>query len=180
MTEGRQGRLCLGAFVGAHGVRGLVRLKSFTEVPEDIAAYGPLGDEAGRRAFAIELTGRAKGLLLAKVEGVSDRDAAEALKGTRLYVDREALPAVEDEDTFYHADLIGLAVETRDGRPLGRVRALHDFGAGDVIELEGAPREAPAMLPFTRAVFPEVDLDGGRLIADPPDEVEARPRDGVD
>ncbi len=162
-------RVCVAAVAGAHGVRGLVRLKTFTEVPEDALAYGPLSDEAGTRVFRMTAQGRAKELLVAAVEGVADRDAAAALRGTRLYVARAALPALE-EDAFYHADLIGLAAVDRQGNSLGRVRALYDFGAGDVIELEGADGGL-SVLPFTRQVVPEIDLAAGRLVVDPPQEV---------
>ena len=170
-------RVCLGAFAGAHGVKGQVRIKAFTEVPEDVAAYGPLSDEAGARRFVITLTGRSKGLLLARVEGVGDRDRAEALSGTRLYVDREALPALAEEE-FYHADLIGLAAEDLGGRPLGKVKAVHDFGAGAMIELDGGPGGPGLVLPFTRATVPTVDLETGRLVVDPPAELEGDRDDG--
>lgn len=174
-----EARICLGKIVGVHGVRGLVRIKSFTERPEDLVAYGPLGDKAGDRVFDVTLKGRAKGVLLAAVAGVGDRDRAKALQGTELYVERSALPALaEAEDEFYRADLIGLAAEDPQGRPLGRVRAVHNFGAGDVIELAGVPRGVPVgvpggslMVPFTRAAVPTVDLAGGRLVVDPPREI---------
>ena len=161
-------RVCVAAVAGAHGVRGLVRLKTFTEVPEDCAAYGPLSSQDGSRIFKVELQGRHKALLLARIEGVSDRDQAEALRGTRLYVERAALPEPEQEGEFYHADLIGLAAEFRDGSALGRVRAVYDFGAGDTLELTGTPDGKPLMVPFTLAVVPEVDIAGGRLVVDPP------------
>jgi len=155
--------------VGAHGVRGLVRIKSFTEAPGDIAAYGPLSDEAGARSFAVRVTGEAKGAILAAIAGVADRDAAEALKGTRLYVDRAALPVPVDAEEFYHADLIGLMAEDRAGRALGRVVAVHNFGAGDLLEI--APEGGQSLLlPFTKAAVPEVDLAGGRLVVEPPAE----------
>ncbi|MDJ0609420.1 MAG: ribosome maturation factor RimM [Kiloniellales bacterium] len=162
-------RVCLGAFAGAHGVRGLVRIKTFTEVPEDVAAYGPLSDEAGARSFQVTVTGRAKGAVLAKVEGVADRDAAEALKGVRLYVDRAALPPPGDADTFYHADLIGLTAETPGGQSLGQVVAVQDYGSGPLLEVRDRARNA-AFYPFTRAVVPEIDIAGGRLVIAPPDE----------
>jgi 16S rRNA processing protein RimM len=161
---------------GAHGVRGLVRLRAFTERPEDVTAYGPLEDEAGDRRFAFELTGRSRGALLARVEGIGDRDQAQQLAGTRLYVARDRLPEIEEAETYYHADLIGLAAEDRDGRPLGRVMAIHDFGAGEVLEL-GGPEAAKRggsgslLVPFTRAAVPTVDLEGGRLVVDPPPEI---------
>jgi len=170
-------RLCLAVITGAHGVRGLVRLKSFTEDPESVAAYGPLTDEAGRRQFQLQLKGRVKGVLLAALEGVTDRDAAEALRGQRLYVERAALPPPEDPEEFYHADLIGLRVETEAGDLLGEVMAVHDFGAGDLLEV--APPEGRAFyLPFTREAVPRIELAARRLVADPPLEVTARPGPG--
>lgn len=175
-------RVCLGVIAGAHGVRGQVRVKSFTETPEDLVAYGALSDESGARSFAVTLAGRSKGALLAKIDGVTDRDQAEALRGTKLFVARDALPALADQDEFYQADLIGLAAEDREGRPLGRVRAVHNFGGGDMIELTGLERPQPGdappgslLLPFTKAVVPLVDLTAGRLVVDPPQETEAEP-----
>lgn len=172
-------RVCVAAVAGAHGVRGLVRLKAFTEVPEDCAAYGPLSNADGSRVFKVELLGRHKALLLARIEGIGDRDQAEALRGTRLYVDRAALPEPEDADEFYHADLIGLAAELRDGTVIGRVRAVYDFGAGDTLELAGTADGKPLLVPFTLAVVPVVDLAGGRLVVDPPpgllDDAEGGP-----
>ena len=154
---------------GAHGVRGQVRIKAFTEAPEDLAAYGPLSDEDGGRQYRITVTGRSKDQLLARVAGVADRDAAAALKGTRLYVPRSVLPAPQDEETFYHVDLIGLLAEDVAGRPLGRVVAVQDFGAGAMLEV--APDGgATGYFPFTRAVVPEVDIAGGRLVIDLPGE----------
>ncbi|MEQ8966285.1 MAG: ribosome maturation factor RimM [Azospirillaceae bacterium] len=164
--DGSGARVCVGAITGPHGVRGLVKIKAFTETPEGVTAYGPPGDEAGRRIFDITLQSRAKDQWIARVKGVEDRDAAEALAGTRLYVDRAALPPPEQEDTFYHADLIGLAAVAPDGRTLGTVRAVWDFGAGDVVEIAGDG--PPLLVPFTRAAVPEIDIPGGRLVVDPP------------
>ncbi len=159
-------QVCVGIVTGPHGVTGAVRIKSFTAQPEDIASYAPLADETGRRHFELRLLGTAKGVLIARLAGVEDRDQAEALRGLRLCLPRSALPQPEAEE-YYHADLIGLDAALGDGTPVGRVRAVHDFGAGDMIEIErhGAP---PAMVPFTRAVVPVVDLAGGRLVIDPP------------
>lgn len=167
-------RVLVGVVVGAQGLKGALRVKSFTADPLDIASYGPVEDEAGARRFRLKVTGEAKGTVIASVEGVKDRNAAEALKGTRFYVPRAALPASEDEDEFYHADLIGLPVELADGAALGKVRAVWDFGAGDVLEI-ARPDGEVMMLPFTKAAVPVVDVKGGRLIATPPEEVEARP-----
>jgi 16S rRNA processing protein RimM len=158
-------QICVGVVTGPHGVTGAVRVKSFTAQPENIAAYGTLADESGRQSFALRVVGAAKGVLIARLSGVADRNRAEELRGLRLYLPRSALPPPEEEE-YYHADLIGLEAVRRDGTPVGRVRAVHDFGAGDTIEIErpGAP---PAMVPFTRAVVPVVDLDAGRLVIEP-------------
>lgn len=171
MTAPRGQRVCLGVIVAPHGVRGLVKIKSFTAEPEALAAYGPLHDEAGTRTFEIALAGRTKDLLLGRVAGVADRDAAEALKGTRLYIERAALPEPEEADTYYRADLVGLRVEDEAGQGLGRVAAVYDFGAGDLIEVE-RPDGTSDLLTFTRAVVPVVDLAGGRLVVRPPGAVE--------
>lgn len=178
MAKTGERRVCLGAIAGAHGVRGLVKIKSFTEVPEDLAAYGPLTDADGERRFEIRLTGgRTRDLLLGEIAGIADRDRAEALRGQRLYVERAALPEPEPE-TFYHADLVGLRAEDRSGRVLGRVAAVDNFGAGDILEIvpdEESKGSAPLMLPFTRAAVPEVDLEAGRLVVEPPAETVAGP-----
>ncbi len=164
-------RVCLGEVVGVHGVKGLVRVRPFTEAPEAFAAYGALQDDEGRR-LSLEAVGRAKGVVLARVEGVMDRDQAEVLRGTRLYVQREALPVIEEAETYYHADLIGLTAESAEGRPLGRVTAVHDFGAGDLLEIApepsaGTKRGESLLVPFTREAVPEVDLEAGRLVVRP-------------
>jgi 16S rRNA processing protein RimM len=163
-TAGR--RVCVGVVAGAHGVRGALRIKSYTAEPADVARYGSLADEAGRREFKPRLIGVAKGVVLVKFAGVVDRDAAEALRGCRLYLPREALPPPDDEE-YYHADLIGLDALLGDGTRLGRVQAVHDFGAGDCLEIVRSAGP-PAMVPFTRAVVPVVDLENGRLVIDPP------------
>lgn len=161
-----QPRVCLGVITAPHGVRGWVRLKSFTAVPEAVAAYGPLEDEAGARRFVLTLKGMGKGVLLAEIEGVADRTAAERLKGTRLYLPRAALPAPGAEE-YYHADLIGLAAVLADGTPLGRVAAIHGYGAGDSLEI-ARPAGPPVIVPFTRAAVPDIDIAAGRLVIAPP------------
>jgi len=164
-----QARVCLGAVAGAHGVRGALRVRSFTAEPEDIAAYGPVTDEAGTRTFTLRIVGQARGDLVIKVDGINDRNAAEALKGTRFYVARAALPE-PDADEFYHTDLIGLAAENDDGAPLGTVRAVHDHGAGTLIEIR-SNEGAELLVPFTKAAVPVIDIAGGRIVVSPPDEV---------
>jgi 16S rRNA processing protein RimM len=164
-------RLCVGVIVGAHGVRGDLRVKSFTADPQDLVSYGPLTDAGGAREFVFRVLGSARGLLRVHMDGVEERAAAEALAGVELYIARERLPAPEN-DEFYHADLIGLRAERRDGSFYGTVRALHDFGAGDVIEIALA-EGGVAVLPFNEAVVPEIDLAGGRVVIVPPEDIEA-------
>jgi 16S rRNA processing protein RimM len=165
-------RVLVGVVAAAHGVRGLVKVKSYTAVPADIAAYGPLADETGRRRVGLQVMSAAgAGTLVCRIDGVADRDAAEALKGLRLYVDRAALPAPEAEE-YYHADLIGLAAELPDGTPFGRVVAVQNHGAGDILEIERPEGRPPVVdLPFTRAAVPVVDVAGGRVVVDPPPEL---------
>ena len=160
------GRVCVGAVAGAFGVRGEVRLKSFCAEPADIATYGPLFTEDGGRSFSVRLTRPVTGGLGARLSGVGTREEAEALKGVTLWADRDALPSLPD-DEFYHADLIGLEVVDTGGAVLGRVRAIYDHGAGDILEIAG---RKPIMLPFTRQFVPTVDLGAGRVVADPPEE----------
>jgi 16S rRNA processing protein RimM len=159
-------RVCVGAVAGAHGVRGAVKIKSFTGTPEDIARYGALEDESGERHFTLRLTGAGKGVLIGHLSGIADRNQAEAARGLRLYLHRDALPPTE-ADEYYHTDLIGLEAVLSDGTAVGRVRAVHDFGAGDTLEI--ARDEAPPLVvPFTCAIVPSVDLAAGRLVIDPP------------
>ena len=162
-------RVCVGAISGAFGVQGEVRLKSFCADPEDIASYGPLWAEDGTRSFKIKLTRPVAGGLGARIAGVETKEQADALKGVSLYADRKRLPRLPD-DEFYHADLIGLEVRDPGGKPLGTVRAVHNHGAGDLLEISGAGFDL--LLPFTRAVIPTVDLTSGRLVADPPEGLE--------
>lgn len=158
--------VCLAAIAGAHGVRGAFRLKTFTAGEQAAASYGPLRTEDGSRRLTLKIVRVLKpGLALATAKEISTREDAEALAGTKLYVARAALPAVEDENEFYHEDLIGLAVVDEAGASQGRVAAVHNFGAGDILELKDRPGGAkPALIPFTRAAVPEVDLAAGRLI----------------
>ncbi|MGE0719844.1 MAG: ribosome maturation factor RimM [Alphaproteobacteria bacterium] len=164
-SAGAEPMVLVGVVVGAHGVRGGVRIKSFTEDPAAIGRYRPLLDGAGRR-LELRVVGQVKDALIATIKGVADRNAVEAMRGTRIFVPRSALPP-PDEEEFYHADLIGLAAETADGRPYGRVVAVANHGAGDVLEVQLAVGP-PVVLPFTRAAVPVVDIAGGRVVVDPP------------
>ena len=161
-------RICVGAIGGAFGVRGEVRLKSFPAMPEDIAAYSPLSTEDGKRAFDVTLTGQTTNGFTAQLSGVTTKEAADALRGTRLYALRAQLPNLPD-DEFYHADLIGLEVFDTGGAVLGRVKAVLNHGASDILEIHAPGMSATILLPFTTEAVPTVDLAAGRIIADPPD-----------
>ncbi len=160
--------ICIGAIAGAFGVHGEVRLKSFTATPEDIASYAPLTTEDGTRTFEVTLTGQTKNGFTARLSGVATKEQADALRGARLYVPRDRLPGLPD-DEFYHADLIGLEVFDTGGMALGRVRAVLNHGASDLLEIEMPGQSATVLLPFTRQAVPTVDLTAGRIIADPPE-----------
>lgn len=158
-------RVCVGVVTGAHGLHGLVRVRPFTEIPEDVAAYGPVESADGRRRFALDVRNRTgKGQLLAAIEGVGDRDAAEALKGEELYVPRDRLPASDPEE-FYHADLLGLDVVDSEGTTLGIVRAVQNYGGGDMLEIADTSGRL-GTIPFTRASVPDIDLAGRRVTVD--------------
>jgi len=162
---------------GPHGVRGAVKLWTFTEDPLAVQRYGPLASKDGARRFELTHVREAKGHLVATLKGVDSREDAERLNGVELYVAREKLPATE-ADEYYHADLIGLAAVNAAGEPIGRVTAIHNFGAGDIIEI--APASGPTLLlPFTNAVVPVVDIAGGRVVVELPSEVEGDKPDSI-
>jgi 16S rRNA processing protein RimM len=163
-------QICIARIGAAHGVRGAVKLWTFTEDPLAVKAYGPLVTKDGARQFELTHVREAKGHLVATLKGITTRDAAERLNGVELYVAREKLPAT-GEGEYYHADLIGLAAVTPADQPLGRVIAIHNFGAGDIIEI-APPHGASLLLPFTNAVVPSVDLKGGRVVIELPNEIE--------
>lgn len=154
----------------AHGVRGEVRLWSYTENPAAVAGYGPLESEDGARRFEIESLRAAKDHFVARLTGIDSREAAEALRNLELYVPRERLPPIEEDDTFYCADLVGLTAMTADGEQLGTVTAVHNFGAGDIVEIAPATGGAPLMMSFTETTVPQVDVKAGRIVVVPPAE----------
>ncbi len=159
-------RLCVGVVTGAKGLQGEVRIKSFTDRPQDLTAYGPLTDESGARIFSgLHIVAVLKGQVIARMDGVNDRTAAEGLKKTRLHVLRAALPVVET-DEFYEADLVGLGVEGVSGEALGTVRGVDDFGAGPVLAVDLADG-GELLVPFTQARVPKIDPAGGRVVIDP-------------
>ena len=164
-------RICVGAISGAFGVHGEVRLKSFCAQPEAIAAYAPLWTEDGSRSFTVKLTRGSGTGLTARLSGIQTKEEADALRGVELFADRHRLPHLPD-DEFYHADLIGLEVLDTGGTVLGHVRAVHNHGAGDILEIYGPGRKTTLLVPFTKKAVPTVDLTARRIIADPPDETE--------
>ena len=167
--------VCVARIGAAHGVRGAVKLWTFTEDPLAVRRYGPLLSKDGKRQLEIAQVREARDHLVATFKGVATRDEAERLNGIELYVPRDKLPAIA-EDEYYHVDLVGLSAVTTDGQPLGRVLAIHNFGAGDIIEI--APLKGTTMLlPFSNAVVPEVDLPGGRVVIAMPQEIEGEDRD---
>ncbi len=163
--------LCIGAIAGSFGVSGEVRIKSFCSEPTDIASYGPLLSEDGTRQFHITLTRPVAGGLGARVQGVSTKEEADALRGTSLFVPRERLPSLPD-DEYYHADLIGLAAHDTGGELIGKVTAVYNHGAGDILEIATNRHKSALLLPFTLAIVPNVDLTAGRIVVDLPDEAD--------
>lgn len=164
-------RIIVGAIAGSFGVQGEVRLKSFCADPAAIADYGPLYTEDGSRSFKVKLTKAVSGGLGARLTGIATKEQADALRGTSLYADRDKLPRLPD-DEFYHADLIGLAVKDPGGALIGTVQAVHNHGAGDLLEISGPGMKTSLLLPFTKAAVPTVDLAARIIIADPPEEAE--------
>jgi 16S rRNA processing protein RimM len=167
----------LGAVIGAQGLKGEVKVKTFTQSPERLGAYGPLHTKDGKR-FRVLSVREARDAAVVALDGVNDRNAAEALKGAELFVPRSALPK-EEADEFYHADLVGLRAEDTEGRAMGTIRAVHNFGAGDVLEIIRDDGDE-VFLPFTREVAQEIDIEGGRIVIAAPEEIEAGEKGSVE
>ena len=176
--------VCVAVIAGAHGVHGAVKVKSFTENPEDFSAYGPLMDEDGSIILTPKNPRPVGNAFTMRSPEITTREQALALKGTQLYVPRNILPEVEDEDDFYYADLVGLTVKTTDGKRMGVVKAVHEFGAGDMLEIQppkSAGKQASWYHPFTKVGVPKVDLEAGRLVIHIEEAVMGRdPNDGPD
>jgi 16S rRNA processing protein RimM len=162
--------ICIARIGAPHGVRGAVKLWTFTEDPLAVKRYGTLSTKDGARQFEVTHARTAKDHLVATLKGVATREDAERLNGIELYIAREKLPAT-DTDEYYHADLIGLAAVNAANEPIGRVTAIHNFGAGDIIEI-APPHGTTMLLPFTNAVVPSVDLAGGRVVIELPAEID--------
>ena len=165
--------LLMGRIGAAHGVRGDVRIQSFTEDPLALAGYGPLS--TNRPGLVIEIAS-ARGVLnngiVARLKGVGSREAAERLNGVELYVDRALLPQPDDEDDFYHADLIGLTAQLEDGTVIGKVAAVPNFGAGDILDVRASNGAESFLFPFTRAVVPQINVAAGYLVIVPPTDAD--------
>jgi 16S rRNA processing protein RimM len=157
--------VCVGRIAGGHGIRGWVRITSYTEIPENVGAYGPVTDETGEHMFELEVMRMAKAHVLARIPGVEDRNAADALRGVRLFVPRDRLPA-PDDDEFYYDDLVGILAETSDGEALGEILSVQEFGSGPMLEI-GRKRGRTFLVPFTRDMVPIVDLAAGRIVVEP-------------
>jgi 16S rRNA processing protein RimM len=171
-------RILMGRIGAAHGIRGEVRIQSFTEDPLALAGYGELETNRPGLTVAIEAARTSTNVLIARLKGVADRNAAERLNGVELYVDRARLPAIEDEDDFYLADLVGLTARLADGTKLGQVLAVPNYGAGDILEIGGSGLET-RLIPFTRAAVPEVHVAEGYVVVEPPAEVEGEIETGA-
>ncbi|MEA2819716.1 MAG: rRNA processing protein RimM [Bradyrhizobium sp.] len=169
--------ICVARIGAPHGVRGAVKLWTFTEDPLAVKRYGPLATKDGARSFEVTHAREAKGHLVATLKGIATREDAERLNGIELYIAREKLPET-GADEYYHADLIGLAAVNAADQPIGRVIAIHNFGAGDIIEI-APPNGATMLLPFTHAVVPTVDLGNGRVVIELPAEVEGDTPDPI-
>ena len=165
--------VAVGIFGAPHGVRGEVRVKAYTDDPKSLAAYGELTDAKGAQRFKIAALRPLKDdMVVVRIDGVGDRDAAAALTGRELFARRENMPP-PDEDEFYHADLVGLCAETETGEEIGRVAALSNYGAGDILEVAPKDGGETLLFPFTKAVAPEVDIAHGRIVIVKPREIEA-------
>lgn len=168
-------KVCIAVITGPHGVRGAVRVKSFTADVDTVTNFGILSDEKGTQSFSLTVTGKTKGQLIANIKGVNDRNGAEDLKGMELFIDRDKLPETDD-DEFYYADLIGMRMELSDGTPYGTLKAVHNFGADDLLDVN-LTEGGTVMLPFTKEVIPTVNMKARLLVVTPPLEIEVRPEE---
>ena len=160
MTEDK--RICIGAIVGVHGIKGEVKVKSFTDPDTNVDKYGMVENKEANRTFELKVVGHSKELLRVKIKGVDDRTTAESLIGNGFYIHRDVLPDLKDEDEFYEADLIGLEVR-KNASTIGVVAGLYNFGAGEIIEIKLSSTGRLEMLPFTKAYVPEVCIDKGYI-----------------
>ena len=163
----------LAIVTGVRGLKGDLRIKSFTAESNSLGAYGPLWDKAGRKKYQVRILGESKGQLIAQINGIKNRTEAEVLKGLELYIPRDALPLLGEEE-FYYTDLIGLQAVSISGELLGKVSAVENYGAGDIIEITGGPYKGLGV-PFSMEICPKINLEDGVLFIDPPDGLLERP-----
>ena len=170
----------VGRVAGAFGVRGEVKVTAYTEDPRSLLKYGLLLREDGSTGLTLQAGRAAKGEVIARAAEVSTKEAADAMRGLRLYIPREALPVPQDEDEFYLADLIGLTAQGEDGAAMGKVKAVHNFKAGDILEIEPGGGRPSRLIPFTREAVPAIDVAGGRITLVPPTEIEGAAEEDVE
>ena len=163
-------KICIAVITNAHGINGCLRVKSFGHDSTALTDYGKLMDASGKKTFDLTITGQSKGQFIVKIDGVNNRNDAEALKATELFIMRDKLPDIND-DEFYYTDLIGMRMETSDNSHYGTLKAVHDFGAGDLLDVNLAAGGS-IMLPFTKEVIIHIDMKAGLLIVNPPLEIE--------
>jgi 16S rRNA processing protein RimM len=178
-TKDKKDRVLLGEITGVHGIRGDLLVRSYTQAPEAIASYGPLADASGARHFSLKVVRSTDKGIVARIEGIADRTAAEKLRGTKLFIDRAQLPETEASE-FYHADLIGLKAVSEDGAHLGEIVSVQNFGAGDLLELKPVSGAATEFIPFEDQWVPRVDLESGLVVINQPVTVEAEPDEDSD
>ncbi len=169
--SGRGEKICVAQIGAAHGLKGEVRLFSFTQNPADVGTYGPLASEDGAQQLTLASLRPAKDHFVAKFRNIDDRHAAEMLRNMKLYVGREKLPLPDDSETYYHADLIGLTATYRDGTVFGEIVAVHNFGAGDILEIRPAEGSETMLLPFTEQTVPKVDIAAQQIVIEPPEGI---------
>ena len=165
--------ICIGTITSPHGVKGEVKIQPHTQYPDDLTAYGPLYDQSGSKTFGIHIKRIQNDAVIATIDGCNDRNAAEQLRGKKLYVPREALPETEEEE-FYHEDLVNLKIRTPEGAEIGIVKAIHNFGAGDIIEISLNDSKKTDMLPFNLDTVPTINIEEGYIIISQPDELIAK------
>ncbi len=165
--------ICVATIIAPHGIKGEVKIRTHTESPETIEEYSPLLSASGTKSYDVKIRQViADDLVIARVDGITDRDAAEKLRQTQLFITRDEMPDVE-EDEFYHTDLIGLTVKNIEGKDQGVVIALHNFGAGDIIEIKFNSKPQSIMWPFTKEIVPTIDIKNRFIIINPPETIEA-------
>ena len=177
--EVKPNRLLMGRIGAAHGIKGDVRIQSFTDDPLALADYGPLSTNRAGLVVEIESARATTNVLVARLKGIKTRTQAEDLNGVELYVDRHLLPEIDNDEDFYQADLIGLEARHIDGAPMGKVLAVPNFGAGDLIEIGDDQTGETRFFPFTRAAVPEVHIKAGYLVIVPPVEIDGETEDGA-